>query len=182
MSDTTAEAADRGEEDLRLRLWFVTVDPHIIIYSTIMLMTAYALFNEGTAPLAGGPWLELIAISIAPLFALGMAHAFSEALDLQIRFGRRLTMHDRHMLLGRNIQYLYVSVPPILLMGVLVLFRWDANDAVSLVLSLGLGSLFFWGMFAGRKAGLPVSRQLTFGISYSLMGLIILLVELLLTH
>jgi hypothetical protein len=186
VSDTTSAPAPdpttgHGEE-LRLRLWFFSVDPHIIIYSTIILMTAYALFDEGTDPLGEGPWAALVGISIAPLFALGMAHAFSEALDLQIRNGRRLTGHDRRELLRTNAQYLYIAVPPILLFGVLVLFDWEANRAVELVLGLGLVSLFLWGLFAGRKAGLSVPRQLMFGFNYALMGLIVLAVELLITH
>jgi hypothetical protein len=182
VSEIEFESEDAGSTDLTTRLWFVSFDPHIVIYSTIILMTSYALFNEGTDPLGEGPWLELIAISIAPLFALGMAHAFSEALDLQIRYQRRLTAHDRRTLLRRNAQYLYTAIPPIMVFGVLVLLGWDANYAVDLVLSLGLISLFFWGMFAGRKAGLSLLRQVTFGFSYGAMGLIVLLVELLITH
>ncbi len=186
MSDATSEPVSEPttgrSEDLRLRLWFVTVDPHIIIYSTIILMTTFALFDEGTSPLPEGPWVALIGLAIAPLFALGMAHAFSEALDLQIRSGRRLTWHDRRALMRTNAQYLYVAVPPILLLGVLFLLDWNANVAVDLVLTLGLVSLFFWGVFAGRKAGLSLPRQLMFGVNYSLMGLLVVVVELLLTH
>ncbi len=182
MSAPASDPASGQSTDLTLRLWFLSVDPHIIIYSTIILMTAYALFDEGSAPLAEGPWMELIGISIAPLFALGMAHAFSEALDLQIRNGRRLTGRDRRALVRANAQYLYVAIPPILLLGILVLLDWTADDAVSLVLDLGLVSLFFWGVYAGRKAGLSLPRQLMFGFNYALMGLVVLIIELLLRH
>ena len=72
MSDaTTPPAAD----DLQLHVWWLSLDPHRIIYSTIMLMTAYALYDEGTSPLDRGPLLELIGVSFAPLFALAMARS-----------------------------------------------------------------------------------------------------------
>lgn len=183
MSSTpTPSANERDPSTLRIGIGPISADPHVLIYSTIILMTAYALFDEGDRNLGDGTWLELIAISIAPLFALAMAHAFSEALDFQIRHGRRLTMKDRRHLLVHNLEYMYVAIPPSLLMCVLTLLDWKANDAVELMLGLGLLSLFIWGVYAGRQAGVSRLRQVTFGLSYAFMGLIVLLVELLLTH
>jgi hypothetical protein len=168
--------------DIRLRFGRLSLDPHRIIYSTIMLMTAFALYDEGTAPLKTGAVVELIGVAIAPLFALAMAHAFSDALDLQIRNGRRLTRADRRHLLGVNLQYLYVAIPPIAIIIVLTIVGWDANDIVGLVELLGVASLFFWGAFAARKAHLGRGRQFTFGFNYALMGLLVILIELILTH
>ncbi len=147
-----------------------------------MLMTAYALYDEGTAKLIEGAWLELVGIAIAPLFALTMAHAFSDALDLQIRYGRRLNGHDRRSLLAKNLQYMYIAVPPIVILAILAVLHVDANDAVDGILLLGIASLFFWGSFAARKARLGWLRQVTFGVSYGLMGVLVLIVELAITH
>jgi hypothetical protein len=168
--------------DVRLNVWRLTMDPHRIIYSTIMLMTAYAIYDEGTAPLSESSFLLLVGLSIAPLFALTMAHAFSDALDLQIRFGRRLTSHDRRHLLTSNVQYLYVAIPPLVLMAALGLLGWDANDVLSLVLGLGVLSLGWWGWYAGRKAGAGLARRAWFAVSYTVMGLIVITVELVITH
>jgi hypothetical protein len=168
--------------DLRLRLGRVSLDPHRVIYGTIMLMTAYALYDEGTSPLTRGPLLELVAISFAPLFALAMAHAFSEALDIQIRYGRRLTGHDRRHLALTNVQFLVVAVPPIAVMTLLAFLDWDANRIIELVQVLGLISLSFWGAYAARKAGLGAMRQFIFAVNYGLMGLVVILVELAITH
>jgi len=169
-------------DDLRFRLGFMWFDPHRVIYATIILMTAYALFDEGTTPLTQRSYLEVIGVSIAPVFALAMAHAFSEALDLQIRFGRRLSGHDRRQLAKANLQYLYVAIPPMAIMAVLMIFQWNANDIITLVQVLGLASLFFWGSYAGKKAGLSPIRRLSFGFGYLLMGLFVITVELLITH
>jgi len=167
---------------LQLKVWRLTFDPHRVIYATIMLMTAFALYDEGTDPFKRGSLFELIRVTLAPLFALAMAHAFSDALDLQIRNGRRLTGADRRHLIGSNMEYLYVAIPPILLTILLALFGWDANDIVGLVQLLGVASLFFWGVFAARTAHLARWRQFTFGFNYALMGLIVIGVELLITH
>jgi hypothetical protein len=168
--------------DLRLHVGRFTLDPHSIIYGTIILMTAYALYDEGKDPLGKGPLIELIAVSFAPLFALAMAHLFSEALDLQIRNGRRLDRHDRRHLMAANVQYLYVGVPPVILIAILTVLAWDANVIIELLQVLGLISLSFWGVFAARKAGLNGRRQIGFAISYGLMGLFVILVELAITH
>jgi hypothetical protein len=168
--------------DLTFRVGRISMDPHRIIYATILLMTAYAIYDEGTTPIQTGPYFELLGLSIAPLFALAMAHAFSDALDLQIRNQRRLTGSDRRHLVASNLQYLYVAIPPMVLITVLALLAWDANDILGLVQLLGLVSLGWWGYFAGRKAGVGRFRRWTFAINYSLMGLVVILVELILTH
>ena len=168
--------------DLSLHVWRIAIDPHKVIYGTIMLMTAYAVYDQGDGPMDKGPLLEIIGISIAPLFALAMAHAFSEALDMQIRNGRRLTGADRRHLLTENLVYLYVAIPPIIILTVLTVFSWDANDAIAAVNFLGIVSLCFWGAFAARKAGLGRMRQFVFGMNYGVMGIIVIVFELILTH
>jgi hypothetical protein len=168
--------------DLQFRVGRLSMDPHRIIYATILLMTAYAIYDEGTAPLQRGTYVALLGLSIAPLFALAMAHAFSDALDLQIRYQRRLTGADRRHLAASNLQYLYVAIPPMVLIVVLGLLQWDANDVIGLVQVMGLLSLGWWGYYAGRKANVSRIRRWTFALNYALMGLVVILVELALTH
>ncbi len=182
MEESTPTAPADEPLDLSLRLWRVTIDPHKWIYATIMLMTAYAVYDEGIGPMDKGPLLEIIGISIAPLFALAMAHAFSEALDLQIRNKRRLSRADRLHLATENLVYLYVAIAPIIILTVLTIFQWDASAAVNMVNALGIFSLFFWGGYAARKAGLGRMRQFVFGMNYGVMGIIVILFELALTH
>ncbi len=40
--------------DLQFRVGRSSMDPHRIIYATILLMTTYAIYDEGTAPLQRG--------------------------------------------------------------------------------------------------------------------------------
>lgn len=170
------------EHDTHLRVWRLVLETHIVVYSTIILMTSYAVFDEGTERLLERDLLELIGIGFAPLFAVAMVHAFSDSIDMQVRYGRRLNRHDRRSILARNLQYLYILVPSTIILAVLALFHVDANDAVDWVLTFGILSLFFWGALAARRAGLGWGRQVTFSFSYGLMGMFVLVIELLITH
>lgn len=170
------------QPDLRLKIGPIRIDPHAAIYATIMVMTSFALVDEGPESLSDGPWLTLLGATIAPLFALASAHAFSDALDMQIREGHRLTMSERRHIAAKNLQFMYVAIPPIALLLFFVLIDMDASDAVGFILLFGIASLFYWGVFAGKKAGLGPWRRVSFGIGYGVMGVIVLLVELVLTH
>jgi hypothetical protein len=182
VSEPEVPTRPRHDEELRLRIWFLVLDPHVLIYSTIILMTSYALFDEGTESLGREAWFQFVGIGLAPLFALAMAHSFSDALDFQIRNRRRLTWPDRRRLLVHNSQYLFVFVPAIVFLGILTVANVDANVAVDFVLLLGLASLVYWGSFAAHKAKLSWVRQVTFGLSYGFMGFLVLIVELAITH
>ena len=182
MSGQDVEPPNPDPANLQWNVWFLTLDPHRLIYGTIILMTAFAIYDEGSAPLQRGPLFELLGVALAPLFALAMAHAFSDALDLQIRNGRRLSGADRRHVAAINLQYLYVALPPALLISILTIAQWDANKIVAIVEILGVLSLAAWGSLAARTAGLGRWRQATFAVNYALMGLLVIGVELAITH
>ena len=46
----------------------------------------------------------------------------------------------------------------------------------------GLLSLGWWGWFAGMKADVSIARRTWFAVSYTVMGMIVIGVELVLTH
>ena len=46
---------------------------------------------------------------------------YPDILDLQIREGHRLSRHDRRHLLLSNMQYLYIAIPPLLILVVLAI-------------------------------------------------------------
>ena len=180
MIEDAAPATDSHE--LKVRIGPLSFDPHRVIYATIILMTAFAIYDEGTEPFTTGPFLAMFGIALAPVFALAMAHAFSDALDLQIRLGRRLTGRDRRHLFATNLEYMYVAIPPIIIGALLTVMGLDANEALLVIQVLGLASLVFWGVYAARMAGLGGWMQARFGIGYGVMGLIVIVVELVLTH
>jgi hypothetical protein len=169
-------------EDPRLRIGRIWVDPRAAIYATIIMITALTVFDEGTGDMTWNSFKRTTAVIIAPLFALAMAHAFSEALDLQIRFHRRLNKHDRRHVFIVNMQYLYPCIGPVIFALIATIFSWDAGFTTWVILIALFISLFWWGFYAGRRARLPLGRQLVFGCGYALLGLLVLVVELFLTH
>ena len=101
---------------------------------------------------------------------------------MQIRLGRKLNRTDRRRLLKANAEYMYIAIPPIAITIALAFTAMRGNNIIDIVLWLGLISMFFWGMFAARKAELPRGRQVRTGLNYAVMGLLVLLIELVLTH
>lgn len=185
MDDVAAHDTEpsEGESALKVRFLGLAFDPHRLIYSTIILLAALSIYDESVPEeFTSMTALTLSAVLIAPLFALSMAHAFSDALDLQIKLKRRLTGPDRRRLLATNLEYLYIAIPPIALALILGPTSVPPEYIIDLIVLLGLISLYFWGMFAARKAGLSRWGQVRFGINYAAMGLLIVVVELMLTH
>lgn len=176
------DANSSPHEDPRLHVGPVRVDPRSAIYATIIMITALTVFDEGTGDMDWYMFRRVTGVLVAPLFALAMAHAFSEALDLQIRFHRRLTRHDRRHVFIVNMQYLYPCIGPVLFALVATLFGWGVDFTTWVILIAQFISLFFWGFYAGRRARLPIGRQLVFGSGYALLGLLVIVVELFLTH
>jgi len=176
------DALTTPHEDPRLRIGPMHVDPRAAIYATIIMITALTVFNEGTGSMDWYMFKRVTAVLVAPLFALAMAHAFSEALDLQIRFHRPLNRHDRRHVFIVNLQYLYPCIGPVLFALIATLFHWDAGFTTWVILIALFISLFWWGFYAGRRARLTVGRQIVFGTGYALLGLIVLVVELWMTH
>ena len=66
----------------------------------IILMVALAVYSEEAEPWSCTPFMDLMVVVFAPLTALSLAHAFSDALDVQIRTGKRLSAKERRHLLG----------------------------------------------------------------------------------
>lgn len=177
-------ASDGTPEELQLHILNHRMDPHRLVYGTIILMTAFALYDVSAdpVPLRALPIITLSGVVIAPLFALTMAHAFSEALDMQIRKKAHLTKADRRHLLASNLQYLYLAIPPVALVVVLSLLGLEPASVVLVVQVVGLASLFAWGYYAGSKAQLSHPRRFIMGSGYFIAGLVVLAIELALTH
>lgn len=183
-STGSSSPEDRPDsETLKIRFLGLSFDPHRLIYSTIILIATLSIYDDSVPrEFDTMTALALSAVIIAPLFALTMAHAFSDALDLQIKLGRRLNSHDRRHLMRINLEYMYIAIPPLVLALILGPTAIAPEVIIDIVLVMGLISLFFWGIFAAQKAGLRRWGQIRFGVNYLAMGLIIVIVELLLTH
>jgi hypothetical protein len=157
-------------------------DPHRLIYGTIIVMVSLAIYDDSIDPLDQESIGELMVVVIAPLFALAAAHAFSDAIDIQVRTANRLTSKDRFHLLFVGLQYLAVGIPVIVVSAVVFAAGGNTQVAVDIAQGIGVGSLFVWGAFAARRAGLGRWVQFRYALVYGLLGFAVIVVELLLAH
>lgn len=168
--------------DPRIAFGPFRLDPRTITYSTILMLTAVALLNPQSETMTAGDLLVGFWVLLGPLFAISMAHGFSEAIDLQIRYRRRLTWADRRHLAAVNLQYLIIGVIAFVVLLVPFALGWSTEAALNLMYVLGVGSLMFWGGVAAYKAGLPRGRQIVLGLNYGILGFMIVIVEVWIRH
>lgn len=181
-SDQDVEGLDLGAAALR-------PNPRILVYGTLIQLVALVLASDavtGELPseqrMTIAAWWNFTLISVFPLIAVAVAHAFSEALDLQVREHRRLTWHDRFDIALANVQFLYVALVPSVLLLLPLAQRWSTTDALDLLLACGVLSLFGWGILVARISGLKFLRQLWFGTCYLVLGLGVVALELFAMH
>lgn len=165
-----------------IRIIGIEFDAHRLIYATIILLVALALYDEDAKTFTGTRFVDLLVVVLLPLLALSFAHAFSDALDIQIKTRQRLTTTDRRHLLAAAFQYVSVGIPVLVIGGVFELAGGEAGQASEWGQILGVLSLFGWGAFAARAAGLGAWAQVRFALVYGFLGLVIITVELALVH
>ena len=170
------------DHDPRMQVGPLWIEPRVVIYATLIQMTAYALFDVPDIPIALDGFNVLFWVAIVPMFALAVAHAFSEVLDLQIRLRRRMNWADVVVILHSNLQFLYVSLIPIILLSSAWLLGIGANSAVNIVLYFGLVSLTGWGAYGARQAGLRAWPCVIFGAAYACLGALVVVLEILIRH
>jgi hypothetical protein len=170
------------EHDSRLQIGPLWIEPRVVIYATLIQMTAYAIYDPVDSPVTLNRFTGLLWIAVLPMFALAVAHAFSEVLDLQIRLRRSMGWGDVKFILHSNVQFLYVSLIPIVLLFLCWLVNVNEETAVSFILYLGIVSLAGWGGFGARRSGLKRWQWLLFGAAYACIGAIVVLLEILIRH
>lgn len=164
-------------------------NPRILVYGTLIQLVALVLASDSITSERSGEermdvaaWWDFTLIAVFPLVAVAVAHAFSEALDVQVRERRRLTWHDRIDIALANVQFLYIAILPSVLLLFPLAQRWSVTNALDLLLACGVLSLFGWGILVARGAGLGILRQLWFGTCYLVLGLGVVALEIFAMH
>jgi hypothetical protein len=170
------------DHDPRMSLGPLWIEPRVVIYATLIQMTAYALFDVPDVPIAIDGFNVLFWVAIVPMFALAVAHAFSEVLDLQIRLRRRMNWVDVRVILHSNVQFLYVSLIPVIMLSLGWLLGVSQDTAVNVILYLGVMSLAGWGGYGARQAGLRPWTCVLFGAAYACLGALVVGLEMLIRH
>ena len=165
-----------------IRVLGLRLDPHRLIYATIIMLVALAIFDDTVDPFTGSTVADIFVVVLLPLLALSLAHGFSDALDIQIRSRRRLTPADRRHVMATSAQYLLVGIPVLALAVAFGLTGIEVQRASDIGQLLGVASLLLWGGYAARSAGLTAWAQVRFSLIYGFIGVSIVIVELLFTH
>ena len=158
------------------------MNPRVIVYATIIQLAAFAIFDQGDGPVTEASFREIAAVSLSPMIAVALAHTFAEILDHQIAHGNRFQWRDVGELVRPNLQFVYVGLAPILITIPFALTGATNDLVVNTVYAFGVASLFIWGFIAARRSGRPVRGQFLYALAYGILGLIVVVIELLLTH
>lgn len=170
------------EHESQLQIGPLWIEPRVVIYATLIQMTAYAIYEPVDSAVTLDRFTGLFWIAVVPMFALAVAHGFSEVLDLQIRIRRSMNWQDLRFILYSNVQFLYVSLIPIVLLLICWLLELGERSSVNFILYLGVISLAGWGGYGARRAGLKRWQWLLFGAAYASLGAIVVLLEILIRH
>ncbi|MFN8167412.1 MAG: hypothetical protein U0S36_01365 [Candidatus Nanopelagicales bacterium] len=164
---------DHGVAVGRLR-----IDVAAWVYGTVTMMSVLVVYDGWGDQKR---YLGVVAVVVAPVLALGLAHLFADVLDFHVRRHRPPSRHEWIHMLEHATQYLLVAVPPLV---VLVVTGWlpgvDLRGSVVTMVWFSALSLGFWGWFAGRRAGLRGWRLLASSLAGLLVGLVVILLQVLL--
>lgn len=158
------------------------MNPRVIVYATIIQLAAFAIFDQGDGPVTEASFREIAAVSLSPMVAVALAHTFAEVLDHQIAHGNRFRWRDVGELVRPNLQFLYVGLAPIVIAIPFALTGATNDVVVNTVYAFGVASLFIWGFIAARGSGRPLRGQVLYALAYGILGLLVVGIELLLTH
>lgn len=164
-----------------VRLGPLRLRPQRQIYAVIIILATLAVVPESTQSVEDSV-LYLSAIIIAPMFALMMAHAFSEAAAMQIRLERRLAWAERRSLFRENLEFIWVGLLFALLLVPFTFAGTSEDDALSILQLFGLALLFGWGYVVAAHAKVGRWRRLSMGLGYAVLGLLIILIEAIAHH
>ena len=158
------------------------MNPRVIVYATIIQLAAFAIFDQGDGPVTEASFREIAAVSLSPMVAVALAHTFAEVLDHQIAHGNRFRWRDVGELIRPNLQFLYVGLAPIVIAIPFAVAGATNDVVVNTVYAFGVASLFIWGFIAARGSGRPLRGQVLYALAYGILGLLVVCIELLLTH
>ncbi len=141
-----------------------------VIYGTITLMSVLIIYDGWQALRL----LDVIGVIVGPVLAMFLGHVFSTSLARQIELGRTLTGRERVRIVRGEARFLLLCVPPATAIVVLDLLGVTLNEAIRIVLWMGVASLSLWCGLAGRRAGFTGWRLARAMLAGVLVGLAVL--------
>jgi hypothetical protein len=143
------------------------------IYTTITVMSVLILYD-------GWQTLKLAAavgVILGPVLAIFVSHVFAAALARQVELQRRPGRIEAMRIIRTESRFLLLAAPALALLIILTVAGVSLGHSVQAVIFLEGASLGFWGLVAGRRAGLagwPLARTVMFGL---IVGLLVLALQ-----
>jgi hypothetical protein len=125
--------------------------------------------------------ISLLALWGAALVLL-LAHTYSALLAELGEQGHGLNYVERHVLIADNIPLSVSVVIPTVLLVMAGLGLVELRIAIDLSILLSLASLFIVGSYQARKQGASLMRQLGIGGLGGVLGIIVVIAEVSLSH
>jgi hypothetical protein len=167
---------------LSLHVAGLPIDPRIAVYSTIILLSGFALVDVTDTEMSWGAWGKVFGAALAPVAAVAVAHGFADVLGLEVRTKKQLTSAALAHVVRHNLQFFYVAAIALLVLAPMLVLGISASQAVTIVILLGTGSLVGWGVLAARRVGLSWRGTLVYALAYGCIGVLVVWIKFWLTH
>jgi hypothetical protein len=111
-----------------------------------------------------------------------LAHSYAALLARLENEGHRLSYVERHVLIADNIPLGAAVVLPSLLLIAAALGWIELVVAIDLSIMLSVTSLFVLGAYQTRQRGAPLSHQIGLGMLGAVLGVVVIVLEVALSH
>ena len=159
-----------------------TTNPRINVYAIVMLLVMYAVWDEPDATFDFLAYISLVAATFMMLLAIALSHLLSESLDDQIRIGHRIAWSDHRKLIGLNAQFLLTTIPVAIVLLIPLALHWPGDAGATELIWLSLLCMYGWGVYAGKCIGYGHVARWLYGLTYLLVGLLVVTLKVLASH
>ena len=143
------------------------------IYTTVTLMSLLIVY-DGWQNLKLG---AAVGVILGPVLAIFVGHVFSASLARQAELNKRPGRSEQMRIIRTEARFLLLAAPALALLIILTVAGVSLSRSIHVVILLEGASLGFWGLVAGRRAGLtgwPLARTVVMGL---IVGLVVIALQ-----
>jgi hypothetical protein len=144
-----------------------------IIYTTITMMSVLIIY-DGWQKLR---LIDVIGVIVGPVVAMFLAHTFSAAMAKHVEAERVLTLSEWLAIVRMQAPFLFLFVPPVVIVSVLFAFGMTLSDSIMVTLWVGVASLGYWAGVVGKRAGIVGWRLAGVIVAGLVIGIVVLLIQ-----
>ncbi len=146
------------------------------VYTTITIMSVLIVYDG---------WQHLrfwaaVGVILGPVFAMFISHVFSAFLARQAELQQRPGRSEQMKIIRTEVRFFLLAAPALALLIILTVAGVSLGTIIQAIVFLEGASLGFWGLLAGRRAGLtgwPLTRAVAVGL---IVGIIVLVLQVVL--